>query len=241
MTGDGAEARFCRGVLGRTLGYAAGLLGDVTDSPQAIDDAMKLGFNWVRGPFEMIDALGAKRARALFAESRVDAAIPDEPFYAVEGDEIRVLHAGGERRPPALPDGVVRWELARRAHVPILENAAASLYAIEGDLRLVEFHSKANALTDESMAVVAAAAEDCGAGILVHNGAQHYSAGVDLNAFLALIEADDFDGIDAFLARFQAAVRALKYCPVRSSARRPGSRSAAAWRCCCTATRWSRT
>ena len=214
VAGDDAEARFCRGVLGRTLGYAAGLLGDVTDSPQAIDDAMKLGFNWVRGPFEMIDALGAERARALFADAGVDATIPDEPFYAVEGGEIRILHAGGERRAPALPAGVVRWELARRAHVPILENAAASLFAIEGDLRLVEFHSKANALSDESMAVVAAAAEDCGAGVLVHNGAQHYSAGVDLNAFLALIEAEDFDGVDAFLARFQDAVLALRYCPV---------------------------
>ena len=214
VAGDDAEARFCRGVLGRTLGYAAGLLGEVTDSPQAIDDAMKLGFNWVRGPFEMIDALGAERARALFADAGVDATIPDEPFYAVEGGKIRILHAGGERRAPELPAGVVRWEFARRAHVPILENAAASLFAIEGDLRLVEFHSKANALTDESMRVVAAAAEDHGAGILVHNGAQHYSAGVDLNAFLALIEAEDFDGVDAFLARFQDAVLALKYCPV---------------------------
>ena len=40
----------------------AGLCGkpdpDVTTSPQDIDDAMKLGFNWVRGPFEMIDAIG---------------------------------------------------------------------------------------------------------------------------------------------------------------------------------------
>jgi len=59
IEGNNAKSTFCRNVLGRVLGYAASLLGDVTDSPQAIDDAMKLGFNWIRGPFEMIDALGA--------------------------------------------------------------------------------------------------------------------------------------------------------------------------------------
>ena len=214
VEGDGAEARFCRATLGRTLGYAAALLGQITDSPQAIDDAMKLGFNWTRGPFEMIDALGPERARALFDEVGARATVPDEPFYAVRDGALGVLHADGARRAPALPKGVVRWELERRAHAPIVSNAAASLYAIEDDLRLVEFHSKANALTDESMAVVRAAAEDHGAGILVHNGAQHFSAGVDLNAFLALIDAGDLDGVDAFLARFQEAVLALKYSPV---------------------------
>lgn len=220
IAGDDAEARFCRGALGRVLGYAAGLLGEVTDSPQAIDDAMKLGFNWLRGPFEMIDALGAATVRELVQEAgmAVPAALAEgadeAPFYAVEGGAIAIRQADGTRRPPTLPAGAVRWELERRAVSPIVSNAAASLYAIEGDLRLVEFHSKANALTDESMAIVAAAAEDHGAGILVHNAAQHYSAGVDLNAFLALIDAGDFDGIDAFLARFQDAVLALKYSPV---------------------------
>ena len=92
----------------------------------------------------------------------------------------RALHvrlASGAVEPVRLPEGVVRFHLARRALTPLLENEAASLFAIEGDLRLIEFHSKANALTDESMAVVAAAAADHGAGVLVHNDAQHYSAG----------------------------------------------------------------
>jgi len=217
IDGDDREARFCRTVLARVLGYAASLLGRISDSPQAIDDAMKLGFNWLRGPFEMIDALGAERVRALLQEE--GAGVPasldgDAPFYAVDHGELGVRHADGRRGAIDLPAGAVRWHLARRTHEPIASNASASLYAIEGDLRLVEFHSKANALNDDSMAIVAAAAEDHGAGVLVHNDAQHYSAGVDLNAFLDLIDARDFAGIDAFLARFQSAVTALRACPV---------------------------
>jgi len=217
IDGDDADARFCRGVLARVLGYAAGLLGGITESPQAMDDAMKLGFNWLRGPFEMIDALGADRVRALLQEQGLP--VPsvlenDEPFYRVEHGAVQVRLADGQHHAPDLPPGAVRWQLSRRAHEPIVGNEAASLFAIEGDLRLLEFHSKANALTDASMAIVAAAAEDHGAGVLVHNDAQHYSAGVDLNAFLDLIDAQDFAGIDAFLGRFQAAVTALRGCAV---------------------------
>jgi len=103
---------------------------------------------------------------------------------------------------------------------PILENEAASLFVLNGfaegvnDLRLVEFHSKANALTDASMEIVAAASEDHGSGIIIHNDAQHFSAGVDLNAFRNYIEREDWNGIDAFLRRFQDAVCKLKYTPV---------------------------
>lgn len=58
---EGAEPhhQYCRNFLGRVLAYAAALIPDVTGTPQDIDDAMKMGFNWIRGPFEMIDALGA--------------------------------------------------------------------------------------------------------------------------------------------------------------------------------------
>ena len=56
------------------------------------------------------------------------------------------------------------------------------------------------------MEIVAAAAKDHGSGIIIHNDAQHFSAGVDLNAFRKLIEDSDWNGIDRFLSRFQKAV-----------------------------------
>ncbi len=214
VKGEGAEADFCRNVLARVLGYSASLLGEVTDNPQAIDDAMKLGFNWVRGPFEMIDALGAENVAKFLVQ--LDEVVPDaiqvnKPFYAVNNDELCVRFANGEMTPVDLPDGVVRFHLKKQTLKPLASNDSASVYAIADDLRLIEFHSKANALTDASMAMVAAAVKDPGKGIIVHNDAQHYSAGVDLNAFLAMIEQSDWQGIDAFLERFQMTVKALKY------------------------------
>ncbi|CAI8181809.1 MAG: putative 3-hydroxyacyl-CoA dehydrogenase [SAR116 cluster bacterium] len=217
LDGNDSCARFSRRVLGRVLAYAASLVPDVTSSPQDIDDAMKLGFNWQRGPFEMIDAIGPLRMAALLKEADLDVPpvlATEAPFYQPDGDVLTVRQADGSQSPVRLPAGVMRFHMTRQTLTPIASNNAASLFALDGDLRLVEFHSKANALTDESMEIVAAAADDHGKGIIIHNDAQHFSAGVDLNAFRSLIEASDWDGIDAFLARFQDAVCKLKYTPV---------------------------
>ena len=217
LDGNDSCARFSRRVLGRVLAYAASLVPDVTSSPQDIDDAMKLGFNWQRGPFEMIDAIGPSRMAALLKEADLDlppVLATEAPFYQPDGDVLTVRQADGSQSPVRLPAGVMRFHMTRQTLTPIASNNAASLFALDGDLRLVEFHSKANALTDESMEIVAAAADDHGKGIIIHNDAQHFSAGVDLNAFRSLIEASDWDGIDAFLARFQDAVFKLKYTPV---------------------------
>ena len=217
IDGNDDCARFSRRVLGRVLAYAASLVPDVTTSPQDIDDAMKLGFNWQRGPFEMIDAIGTSRMAALLDEAGLETPAvlaSSDAFYRADGDVLTVRQSDGKFAAVSLPEGVMRFHMTRQTLTPITSNNAASLFALEGDLRLVEFHSKANALTDESMEIVAAAAEDHGKGIIIHNDAQHFSAGVDLNAFRTLIEAQDWTGIDDFLKRFQDAVFKLKYTPV---------------------------
>ena len=213
---------FCRRFLARVLAYAADLIPTVTTSPQDIDDAMKLGFNWVRGPFELIDALGADVVATLIQEAGLDMPMSinvsreSGPFYSVNNETLNVLNFQHDPiyAPVVLPKNTIRFHMTKRTMEPIISNAAASLYELEGDLRLLEFHSKANALTGASMEIVAAAAQNHGKGIIVHNDAQHFSAGVDLNRFRAFIEAEDWTGIDAFLNDFQQAVKALKYTPV---------------------------
>ena len=213
---------FCRRFLARVLAYAADLIPTVTTSPQDIDDAMKLGFNWVRGPFELIDALGADVVATLIQEAGLDMPMSinvsreSGPFYSVNNETLNVLNFQHDPiyAPVVLPKNTIRFHMTKRTMEPIISNAAASLYELEGDLRLLEFHSKANALTGASMEIVAAAAQNHGKGIIVHNDAQHFSAGVDLNRFRAFIEAEDWTGIDAFLNDFQQAVKSLKYTPV---------------------------
>jgi 3-hydroxyacyl-CoA dehydrogenase len=222
INGSDNHATFCKRFLARTLAYAADLIPAVTSSPQDIDDAMKLGFNWVRGPFELIDALGANVVVKLIKEAglTVPKAISLSekigPFYTVSKSSLNVLNFENNTfySPVILPENTIRFHMTKQSMTPLLTNSAASLYELKGNLRLLEFHSKANALTAESMEIVLAAAKNHGDGIIIHNDAQHFSAGVDLNRFRSLIEASNWNGIDEFLNSFQQSVKALKYSPV---------------------------
>ena len=209
--------QFAREVLAGILCYAAGLVPQITRSPQDIDDAMKLGFNWIRGPFEMIDAIGADRLKQIAEQAgiTVPQALKERsrPYY--HADKIlQVDIADTGYQPVSLPDGVMRFSMMRQYTPCLKRNHAASVYQLDGDIRLVEFHSKANALNDQSMEMVLWAAQNPGRGIIIHNDAQHFSAGVDLNHFQTLIQRQDFAEMDAFLDRFQKAVKALKYSAV---------------------------
>ena len=214
--------KFCRNVLGRVLGYAASLIPEITDSPQDIDDAMKLGFNWIRGPFEIIDALGKDYASELIKEVGLETPISfnSYPFYRVKGNNLSIscISQNGKLKtflkPVTLPKNAMRFHLSRRCMKPIVENQSASLFIIDDNKRLLEYHSKANTLDDKSMEIVLEAANDPGSGIIIHNDAQHFSSGVNLNAFLQLIRQKNWPEIDSFLKRFQDAVKSIKYTPV---------------------------
>ena len=212
------QGALCAPRIGSYFIYAASLVPDITSSPQDIDDAMKLGFNWQRGPFEMIDAVGLERLRGMAAQMTLplppELAQRTQPYYRVNGKNLEIDIARKGYQPVSLPEGAMRFSMMRRSAELLARNEAASLYRLEGDLRLVEFHSKANALNDASMQIVHAAATDYGRAIIIHNDAQHFSAGVDLNHFQALINTGNFAEMDAFLDRFQQAVKALKYSPV---------------------------
>ena len=218
LDGDSDLHCFCWRVLARILCYSASLLPDVTHSPQDIDDAMKLGYNWVQGPFEMLDEIGGdwfvKRLKSDgMAVPNYLTALKINPVYQVSENALQVRHWDGEYKDIQLPEKIVRFSMMRRTLEPVMENTGASLFHLNDGVRLVEFHTKANALDEDCMAIIAEAASDPGPGIIIHNDAQHFSAGVNLERFRALILTKDWDGIDVFLRGFQNAVCDLLYCP----------------------------
>jgi len=207
-------------VLSRTLCYAASLIPEVGDDPVGIDDAMKLGYNWIQGPFEMMDAIGIDymierlegegRAVPAFLEGRRGST-----FYRVETGTLESASTDGWQA-ISRPDGVVRFNEKRLGLTAENSNEMASWFVSE-DTAVVEFHSKANALDAESMAILADAIDQVPGrglkGLLVHNDAQHFSCGVNLGAVREFYEREDFDGLDAFLDDFQRTVIAMRDAP----------------------------
>lgn len=212
------HGQFAWRVLSRTLCYAASLLPEVGDDPVPIDDAMKLGYNWLAGPFEMIDQIGVTRfVNRLEAESRPVptylAEANGESCYRVQNGKLQARRLGSRWSDIKRPQGVVRFNEKRRTLSSENSNAMASWFVVE-DAALVEFHSKANALDGDSMAILADAIEQIPArglrGLVVHNDAPHFSCGVNLAAVRAYYEKEDFDGLDRFLHDFQQTVLAMR-------------------------------
>ena len=151
-----AAGRFARRVLARVLGYAASLVPEVSDEIVPIDEAMKLGYGWTRGPFEMIDAMGVDWFRDLLAGEEVPVpplidSVRGTSFHRVRDGQVVHFVMGHGYRPLERGPGVVRLSDLSAPLSPILSNQAASLWDIGDGIACLEFHTKANALGPESM------------------------------------------------------------------------------------------
>ncbi len=214
-------------VMSQTLCYAASLIPEVGNDPSAVDEAMKLGYNWISGPFEIIDEIGIDYfADRLRSENRAIPAIisqalasEQKSFYRVaETDYQRRLWQSGsndlEWQTITRAPGVVRFNETRNTLKPVNSNESASWFDYQ-NIALVEFHSKANALDAQSMQILEDALNQVQSlglkGLIVHNDAQHFSCGVNLGAVRAFIEAQDFDGLDKFLDHFQQTVHKMSH------------------------------
>ena len=198
-------------VLSETLTYAASLVPEVTKDLTQIDDAMKLGYNWIKGPFELIDEIGIEYFVARLKNS--NKGVPDflqnstkNKFYNNANSTLSTLTPSGELRPIIRPQGVLRFSEARQTIEPINSNESASWFEYEG-AAIVEFHSKANALDSQSLDMISDAVDASESkglrGVIIHNDFQHFSCGVSLWSVRNCFEKNDFDGLDAFLSYFQ--------------------------------------
>ena len=218
---DSLLGRYAWRVLSRTLSYAASLIPEVGEDPVGIDDAMKLGYNWIKGPFELIDEIGVddfiKRLEAdNVAVPAFLAEAAGSSFYRVSDGKLQARHSGDSWKDIERPEGVIRFTEKRQTMQPKNRCAVASWYDLDG-IALVEFHSKANALDAESMQILDDALShvepDGMRGLIVHNDAQHFSCGVNLQAVREFFRRDDMDGLDRFLKDFQDTVHRMQTAP----------------------------
>lgn len=204
-------------VLSHALIYAASLLPEVGDDPVAIDDAMKLGYNWLKGPFEMIDDIGVDYfIQRLQAENQPVPVILSEAagssFYRVHQGQLQSRLIGNRWQTIQRAHGIIRFTEKRRTLSAKNLNASASWYDLDG-IALVEFHSKANALDGDSMSILEEAINhvesDKLRGLIIHNDAQHFSCGVNLQVVRNFFLNEDMQGLDNFLKHFQQTVHRL--------------------------------
>jgi len=208
-------------VLGPVLSYAAGLVGEAADDVVAIDDAMKLGYNWKFGPFELIDRMGpGKLAERLRAEGKPVPALletaGDRPFYRVVDGKRQYLTIGGDYADVVRAEGVVLLEDIKLRSEPLLKNGSASAWDVGDGVVAFEFTGKMNALDEQVLTLLQktiALVKSQYKALVIYNEGSNFSAGANLGLAMFAVNIAAWGEVDKLVVAGQQAYKALKYAP----------------------------
>ncbi|WP_226017263.1 3-hydroxyacyl-CoA dehydrogenase/enoyl-CoA hydratase family protein [Novosphingobium sp. FKTRR1] len=217
----GKAGAYAWAILGPTLSYAASLLPQAADDIVAIDVAMKLGYNWKYGPFELIDRIGtAALAARLSAEGKPVPAIVEvaqgRTLYRIEGGQRQFLGLDGTYHDVVRPDGVLLLEDIKLTAKPLLKNGSAALWDIGDGVVCLEFTSKMNAIDGEILKLIGKAIPLVAGGykaLVVYNEGSAFSAGANLGLAMFAVNIAAWGEVEKLIAGGQMAYKALKYAP----------------------------
>jgi len=203
--GDDAVGDFLRRTLGPTLIYTASVAPDIANSLDDVDRAMRWGYGWDLGPFELADAIGLRTLVDACPDMAVPTLVADR--LAVGADTFR-----GGARLPASP-GVLRLADAKAGTPVVATNPGASLVDLGDGVLGLELHSKMNALGGDAIAMLqkgVATAEAQFAALVVSTDAVNFSVGANLMLVLLEAQEGNWDEIDLMVRSFQRATMALR-------------------------------
>jgi 3-hydroxyacyl-CoA dehydrogenase len=202
---------FLRSTLGPLLVYAARVAPEIAHSIDDVDRAMRWGFGWELGPFEIWDAIGVREVLGA-----VDGASADHPPLVAD-----LLKTGRNRfregsLPPAAP-GLQLLKSARDRKQVVRSNAGASLVDLSDGVLAVEFHSKMNTVGGDTIQMLDAGVREASANfaaLVVGNDAPNFSVGANLMLLLLEAQEGNWDDIDLMVRAFQRSTQQLRYAGV---------------------------
>jgi 3-hydroxyacyl-CoA dehydrogenase len=185
-------------VISEIIKYASSLVPNVTKEFNDIDEAMRLGFNWAKGPFEMLEEIGVKN----FFE-KIDSFENNEFLEKLSKSKNENFY--GERQKYT---NIETLGKIKRKAIKIDKNDSAEIFRFK-DFNIVEFTTKANALDYDSMDCLKKATDKP---LIIINESMQFSAGVNLNYVMDFAKQKDFKSIEKFIKYFQETCKHLKYC-----------------------------
>jgi len=215
-------AEFAWKNLRDTLIYAVNRIPEIADDIVNIDNAMKWGFNWELGPFEMLDAIGVQHF--IKRADKDGVAVPEriravESFYRFNESgekEFYDLTKGSYFSVP-VKEGQINLEILKKAGKVVEKNANCSVLDLGDGVFGFEFHSKMNAISGDILAMTHKAikrAEDEGVGLVLGNRGANFSVGANLMLLAVALAEGAYDDIHMVLRAFQRATMAVKYAKV---------------------------
>ena len=194
---DDKYGEYAWSVISKIIMYASSLVPKITKEFNDIDEAMRLGFNWAKGPFEMLEEVGVANffdkiddyKENIFLENL--AITKNEKFYGERQKYTDIETLGKVKKTALSVDG----------------NKSAEIYRFK-DYNIVEFTTKANALDYDSMDALKKATDKP---LIIINESMQFSAGVNLSYTMDFADKGDFKSIEKFIRYFQETCKHLKY------------------------------
>ncbi len=205
-------------VISKTLLYAANLVPEIADEITSVDEAMRLGYNWQYGPFELLDKIGVDWFVDKVKQEgyQVPDLLSSQAFYKTETEVLEYRNLSGQYQLVQRAEGVLLFSDIKLQHSPILENASASLWDIGNGVACFEFHSKMNTFDMEILSLLRQSLEKVEqdfVALVIHNEAENFSAGANLGLLTSAIDKSDWEGVENLIKQGQQTFMAVKYAP----------------------------
>jgi 3-hydroxyacyl-CoA dehydrogenase len=219
-------ARFHWKLLTRLWNYSADCLPEIADSAASIDAAMRAGYNWQLGPFEMWDAVGVadivKRMQA--AGERVSPVVEQMLTSGATtwyGDNGTASYDPATQRyqPVARAAGIARIATFRTGNGFVRGNPGASLIDLGDGVACIELHSKKSAIGDDIMRLITKTLEPASDSVrdfrafVIASDADNFSVGANLMQLLLAAQEGEWEDVDLTIRAFQRMTQSIKFCP----------------------------
>ncbi len=219
-------ARFHWKLLTRLWNYSADCLPEIADSVASIDVAMRAGYNWQLGPFEMWDAAGVPDSIQRMRQQNERVSPVAEQLLAsgatswYSDDGATCYHPETQRyEPVARPAGIARIASFRASHGVIRGNPGASLIDLGDGVACVELHSKKSAIGDDIMRLITKTLEPASEFVrdfrafVISSDADNFSVGANLMQLLLAAQEGEWEDADLTIRAFQRMTQSIKFCP----------------------------
>jgi 3-hydroxyacyl-CoA dehydrogenase len=210
--------------------YSANRVPEISNSIVEIDRAMRLGFNWELGPFELWDAAGVeatvarmkKEGKPIAANVEKLLAAGQKSWYADDPQSPsgrKYWELGTESREAVqVPAGVWSTTVAKKSNGVIKKNSGASLIDLGNGVACIEFHSKMNSLGSDIVGLITQSLKPGGPGdafdaFVITNDATNFSVGANLMLLLMSVQEEEWDDVDLAIRQFQGMTQAIKFSP----------------------------
>lgn len=226
VKGKDKAGTFYRKMFAAMFGYVQNRIPEISDELYRIDDAMKAGFGWQHGPFEIWNAIGVKKGIELMKAEGISIANwvnemlekGENHFYTVTNG-AKYYYAIPSKKQEKIPgqDSFIILDNIREAKT-IWSNSGASIQHLGDGILNVEFQSKMNSLGSDVLQAVNKGidlAETEYEAVILGNQGANFSVGANLAMIFMMAVEQEYDELNFAIKYFQDTVMRLRYssCP----------------------------